>query len=206
MIRNILFDIGGVLLRIDYEPALALTDRFCDPAKRGALRRFFTFDDRDPMIREYERGAITTEIFFRHFATVTGFSGAVDQFIRTYQNMLSENKPMLEFAREMSRKYHTYLVTNIGVLHTPMIYERFPSLLFSKDEASSCYLGEVKPDRAFYQKALAKFGVAPDTCLLIDDRAENIAGAEAFGIRAILYTQPDETIAAVRIFLQGLLF
>jgi FMN phosphatase YigB (HAD superfamily) len=201
MIQNILFDVGTVLLNIHYEPALALAHRFCDPAKREALGRFFTFDNRDPMIREYERGAITTEDFFLHFATVTGFSGTMDQFVRTYQDMLSENELMLEFARALSRTYNTFLVTNAGVLHTPTIYARFPSLLFFKEEASSCYLGEVKPDRAFYEKALAKFGVEPITCLLIDDRPENCAGARAFGIHAILYTQPDETIAAVRTIL-----
>ena len=198
MIRNILFDIGTVLLHINYEPALALTHRLCDPAKRDALRRFFTFDNRDPTIREYERGAITTEEFFKHFAAVTGFSGTMDQFVGTYQDMLSENKPMLEFARDLSRKYNIYLVTNAGTLHTPHIYERFPSLRFVKDEASSCYLGAVKPDAAFYEKALAKFGVTPDTCLLVDDRPENVAGAEAFGIRAILYSNAETAIAAVQ--------
>jgi HAD superfamily hydrolase (TIGR01509 family) len=198
MIRNILFDIGTVLLHINYEPALALAHQFCDPAKCDALRRFFTFEDRDPMIREYERGAITTEEFFRHFATVTGFSGTMDQFVGTYQDMLSENKPMLEFARELSRKYNIYLVTNAGTLHTPHIYERFPSLHFFKDEASSCYLRAVKPDAAFYEKALAKFGITPDTCLLVDDRPENVAGAEAFGIRAILYSDAPTAIAAIR--------
>jgi HAD superfamily hydrolase (TIGR01509 family) len=198
MIRNILFDVGTVLLHINYEPALALTHRLCDPAKRDALRRFFTFDDRDPMIREYELGAITTEEFFKHFADVTGFSGTMDQFVGTYRDMLSENKPMLKFARELSRKHNVYLVTNAGTLHTPDIYDRFPSLRFFKDEASSCYLGAVKPDAAYYEKALTKFGITSDTCLLVDDRPENVAGAEAFGIRAILYTTPDETIAAVR--------
>jgi len=198
MIRNILFDIGTVLLHINYEPALALAHRFCDPAKRDALRKFFTFEGRDPMLREYELGAITTEEFFRHFATVTGFSGTMNQFVASYRDMLSENKPMLEFGRELSRKYSIYLVTNAGTLHTPHIYERFPLLRFFKDEASSCYLGEVKPDAAFYEKALAKFGITPDTCLLVDDRPENVAGAETFGIRSILYTTPDETISAVR--------
>ena len=198
MLHNILFDIGTVLLHINYEPALALANRFCDPAKRNALRRFFTFEDRDPMIREYELGAITTEEFFKHFASVTGFSGTMDQFVGTYQDMLSENKPMLDFARKLSQKYNIYLVTNAGTLHTPNIYERFPSLHFFKDEASSCYLGAVKPDAAYYEKALAKFGITPDTCLLVDDRPENVAGAKAFGIRSILYTTPDETIAAIQ--------
>ena len=198
MLQNILFDIGTVLLHINYEPALALAHRYCDPAKLDALRRFFTFEDRDPMIREYEIGAISTKEFFRHFAEVTGFSGTLDQFVTTYQNMLSENRPMIEFARELSRKYNVYLVTNAGALHTPNIYGQFPSLRFFKDEASSCYLGAVKPDADYYRKALAKFGITPDTCLLVDDRPENVAGAEAFGIRAILYTTADATIAAVR--------
>jgi len=71
-------------------------------------------------------------------------------------------------------------------------------LNFFKGDAVSCHLGAVKPNRAFYERALAKFGLPPAACLFIDDRPENVEGARDFGISALQYTTAPETIAAVR--------
>ena len=83
-------------------------------------------------------------------------------------------------------------------MHFPWVYERFPELNFFKGDAVSCHLGAVKPNRAFYERALAKFGLQPAACLFIDDRPENVEGARAFGIPALQYTTAPETIAALR--------
>jgi HAD superfamily hydrolase (TIGR01509 family) len=198
MIRNILFDIGVVLLHLDYRPAMERMLPLCDPARRLNAQKFLTLVERDPMMAEYERGRVAPDDFFRHFVGLTGFRGTYEQFSEIWFDILSENKPMIEFARELSRAYSCYLVTNAGVIHIPRLYRTFKALDFHTDEAASCDLGEVKPDRAFYEKALAKFGIAADTCLLVDDRPENVDGARACGIRAVHYTNAAETIAAVR--------
>ncbi len=203
MLQSILFDIGVVLLHIDYEAALRQVMPLCSPAKRAALRQFLALDERDPIIAEYERGHVATEEFFRHFADVTGYSGTFAQFLAGWHSTLSPNTPMIEFARELSRDRAVYLATNTGEVQIPRIYELFPGLGFFRGLAASCYLGEVKPDRGFYEKTLAQFGVAADDCLFVDDRPENVRGAEACGIRSILYTSADAAIAAVRTALAG---
>jgi HAD superfamily hydrolase (TIGR01509 family) len=198
MLQNILFDIGVVLLHIDYDAALRQVTPLCDPAKRPALAKFLALDGRDPIIAEYERGLVTTEAFFRHFVSVTGYSGTFAQFIEGWHSTLSLNQPMVEFARELSRAYAVFLATNTGEVQIPRIYELFPNLSFFRGLAASCYLGDVKPDRGFYEKALAQFGVTADACLFVDDRPENVRGAEACGLRAIEYTTAAETIRTLR--------
>ena len=198
MIRNVLFDIGVVLLHIHYKAALLRIVPRCSPLRLLKLAKFLTLEERDPIIAEYERGRVTTADFFRHFVELTGYRGTQAQFVAAWRGILSENTPMLEFGRELSRTYSVYLVTNTGELQVPHIYDSFPAIRFFKDQAASFELGEVKPDRAFYEKALAKFGITADTCLFIDDRPENIAGARACGLQSIQYTTATETIAAVR--------
>ena len=105
---------------------------------------------------------------------------------------------MLDFAREWSSKHDIYFVSNAGPLHVPLIYDLYPSLRFFKNDAISCYIGAVKPERAFYERALVKFGVDAADCILVDDRPENVNGALACGIQAILYKTPGQTIAAIR--------
>lgn len=197
MIRNILFDIGVVLLHLDYRRGLAKFLPLCDPARSGPLASFFSFSGRDPVIADYERGRVSPQELYRQFVAATGFRGSFEQFAELTMDILAENKPMIDYARTLAPACAVYLATNTGSLQISRMYDAFPSLRFFKDAAVSCYLGEVKPDRAFYEKALARFRVAAGTCLFVDDRPENVAGAEACGIRSVLYTTPGETIAAV---------
>jgi 2-haloacid dehalogenase len=46
----------------------------------------------------------------------------------------------------------------------------------------------VKPDPAIYRLALDRFEIAADEAIFIDDRAENVAGAESVGMRGHLFT------------------
>lgn len=51
----------------------------------------------------------------------------------------------------------------------------------------SCRTGLRKPAPAAYRHAAATLGRAPGECLLVDDRPENVAGAEAAGLRALRF-------------------
>ena len=64
--------------------------------------------------------------------------------------------------------------------HAPL-FDRFRDIVVSGTEKL------VKPDPAIYRLALDRFGVAADAAIFIDDRAENIAGAESVGLRGHLF-------------------
>lgn len=59
----------------------------------------------------------------------------------------------------------------------------------------SCRLGTIKPDPAIYTAVLTALGAAPADVTFVDDRPANVAGAEAVGLRALLFTDPA-TLAA----------
>ena len=56
---------------------------------------------------------------------------------------------------------------------------------------SSCYFGLRKPDRAIYRRALDILGRPPERVLFIDDRQQNVDGAAATGMKAILFEGAD---------------
>ncbi len=70
-----------------------------------------------------------------------------------------------------------------GFRPTAPIFDLFADIVVSGDEKL------MKPDAAIYQLALARFDVAADQCLFIDDRLENIEGAEALGIKGHHFQQ-----------------
>jgi putative hydrolase of the HAD superfamily len=67
----------------------------------------------------------------------------------------------------------------------------FGHLLFS------CQLKLAKPDPECYSRALARLGASADEVIFIDDRAENVAAADALGLRSVHFTSPDGARAAV---------
>lgn len=198
MIRNVLFDIGVVLLHIDYASGLRRILPKCDPARIPALARVLTLEGRDPRVAEYERGAMSNRAFFEYVAGQSGYTGTYDEFVAAWRGTLSRNEPMLAFAERLSKTHDLFLVTNTGNVQIERIHELLPSMACFKDMATSCALGAVKPERAFYEKALRQFGLRADDGLLVDDRPENVRGARDFGLQALLYTSAEQAIAALR--------
>jgi putative hydrolase of the HAD superfamily len=61
----------------------------------------------------------------------------------------------------------------------------------------SAGIGVMKPDPAAYRAAAERLGVAPEVCLMVDDRAENVEGARAAGMQGALFTGVDDLRAAL---------
>lgn len=64
----------------------------------------------------------------------------------------------------------------------------------------SCYLPAAKPDPGCYQAVLALLGAGPAEVVFLDDRPENVAGAEALGIRAVRFAGAGQARAALARF------
>ncbi|SNS88557.1 putative hydrolase of the HAD superfamily [Actinomadura meyerae] len=62
----------------------------------------------------------------------------------------------------------------------------------------SAEVGMRKPDERIFRHALELLGLDAADCVFIDDIEHNIRAAEALGIRGILHTDPDTTIAELR--------
>jgi 2-haloacid dehalogenase len=62
------------------------------------------------------------------------------------------------------------------------LFDRFQDIVVSGDELLT------KPDPAIYRLALDRFGLAAEDALFVDDRADNVAGAQSVGMPAVLFT------------------
>ena len=66
-------------------------------------------------------------------------------------------------------------------------FERYSLRNFFSVALSSCYLGLRKPEPAIFHRALDILGRPAERILFIDDRPENVTGAEAAGMKAIQF-------------------
>jgi len=61
----------------------------------------------------------------------------------------------------------------------------------------SCYLGLLKPAPECYRAVLAMLGASPADVVFLDDKPDNVAGAQALGIRGVQFIDPGQARAAL---------
>ena len=74
------------------------------------------------------------------------------------------------------------------VLHALRTEPRFAWVSSFTQLTWSCELHIAKPDPAIYLHTSEALGVSPKDCLFLDDKPENVRGAEAIGMQAIQFT------------------
>lgn len=185
MIKNIVFDMGMVLVSFNWKEYLetlpfdkATKDLMVEKAlgnlnvwnehDRGVLsdEEFITFASREaPQIREPLRV----------------YMDGVGRIIREYDY----SKEWLHTLKE--RGYRIYILSNYGA--TPYQYAREHFTYF--DEADGIVISSdvkmVKPEPGIYQYLLEHFQLNPEETVFIDDRKDNIQAAATFGIHGIVF-------------------
>jgi len=200
-IRHIMFDLGVVLLHLDYEPAIRRALPLCDPHRVEHSNSFLSLLGRTPIVDAYERGELTDRAFFDQFVQHTGFRGSFADFAAIWRSIFRENTPMIELGHQLAQRYPVYLMTNASDLHVPWVFDHLPRLRFFKDYAASWEMRAGKPDPVYYQRALARFGVPAPGSLFIDDRPENVETATRLGFTCVLYQNPEQAIRETLNFL-----
>jgi HAD superfamily hydrolase (TIGR01509 family) len=94
---------------------------------------------------------------------------------------------MEDLLGRMARAHPLLALSNYPVWVDALV-PRFRLDRFFRGYHVSCRLGVRKPDAAFFRRVLRADGLEPGEMLLVDDRAENIAGAADLGIPGILFT------------------
>jgi 2-haloacid dehalogenase len=112
---------------------------------------------------------------------------------------------MPELVAELdARPVPLFAITNFSADFWPPFVEK-EKAFFSRfrDIVVSGQVKLLKPDPAIYYLALDRFRLRPDEALFIDDRAINVEGALAVGMRAHLFT--DAADLRLRLAAEGLL-
>ena len=187
-IRGLLIDFGGVLTTNIWTSF----DSFCEREglERGTVLDLFREDGEAlALLRGLERGAVSDTDFEHDFGELLGVAspGLIERLFAG----LSPERAMIE-AVEAARAAGicTGLITNSWGTG---IYERAPMGIFDATVISGV-VGLHKPEPAIYELGAERIGVEPAGCVFVDDLRENVAGAEAVGMRAILHRDPTETI------------
>lgn len=196
-IRAVLFDIGGVLERV--QPAeswlLAWRDRLGMSADEfGAAVASVDPDDLMGI------GQMSEAEFRQRSSNALGLSDSqADAYMRDLWDWYCGelDHALMDYVAGLRPTYATAVLSNSGSgardeeesRHQFSAY--FDPILYSHE------IGVRKPDPAVYELTCDVLGVAPGELAFVDDAAENIAAADQFGIHAVLHRDAASTIRAL---------
>lgn len=192
-----LWDCGGVFL----------TNGWDHRARRSVLDHFglsFTeFEQRHERPNDaWERGAITLQQYLQQTVFYTTRPFTQEEFIAQMRAASKVLYPdMIAWVRRLRAQRTQSTVSDIYLLSNEsreLMAYRLPTFgltgLFDAYLVSA-YIGVRKPEPAAFERALEICQRAPEECVFIDDRQENVEAAEKAGIQGIRMESPSQVIA-----------
>ena len=203
VIKNIIFDLGGVLLQIDYQKT---EESFVALGVKN-FSKYFKQDFVSKLFDDFETGKISTNIFYNKFRTITKNNLTNLQIKNAWNAMLLtfwQNR--LVWVESISTKYNIFLLSNTNEIHyneVINIYNKSNSLkpfssYFIKDYYSHI-LGLRKPIVSSYLKVIEEQHLLATETLFIDDTLKNIEGAKQASLQVLhLLPSMDLVLETIR--------
>jgi glucose-1-phosphatase len=179
----LLFDLGRVVLDIDFSQAIAIWAAHAGRAPAEIVARFV----RDEAYQQHEMGQISDADYFATLRAALGIAISDDQFLEGWNAIFVGEMPgIAELLSRAASHLPLYVFSNTNRPHVAHFSRSYADLLghFRKLYLSST-IGLRKPDKAAFDHVVNAIGVPASRILFFDDLAENIEGARACGLQAI---------------------
>jgi HAD superfamily hydrolase (TIGR01509 family) len=178
-IRAVLFDLGGVLVELGGEAhMLSLL------GQRMTREEMWSMWLHSTAVRAHESGRITSAQFAQDLVAEFEIDISADEFLSGFKGWLKAPYPGAEaLLDDTSRRFITGILSNTSAVHWPIVesmdlHHRVHHVVTSHE------LGQIKPDRAYFEQALKIVGVEPQETIFFDDNQLNVDGALGCGIQA----------------------
>lgn len=182
-----IFDMDGVLCDYDLRTRLEVMHAQTGIAPEVIHERLWASGFED----EADRGAYRDgQTYLDAFARQLQHPVTREEWIKARAASMTPFAAMLEAARDLGQTYTIAILTNNVPLMEDTLAQVFPQTLevFGTRIYFSCSMGIGKPDTEIFRRTAELCGVSPDTCLFIDDKTENVAGAIAAGMQGIHFS------------------
>ena len=189
--KNILFDLGGVLIDLDIRRSLDAFGALLAPEadlRHAAISPQALLGGHDSgLIDRYQTGEITTDEFIRSILSVCRPGTTPDEVITAWHAMLlgipAERQQLLRTLAD--RGYAIYVLSNINEMHVRWTLDHCPELRLAKRLFFSNEIHLSKPDPRCFSLVVRETGIRPEEALYIDDLLPNIEAGRAAGFRTL---------------------
>jgi len=183
MAEVLLFDLGGVLLDIDFGRAFAAWGAHAGVPGAEVARRF-SFDVHN---ERHERGEITGPEYFDTLRQSLQLPLSDQQFEAGWNAIIiDEKREITQLVAALPPDLPLYVFSNANVLHERHWNQHFAAVLTPfRHVFVSSNIGRRKPEAEAFAHVAAEIGTAPERILFFDDLLPNVEGARRAGLQAV---------------------
>jgi putative hydrolase of the HAD superfamily len=189
MIKNLIFDLGGVVINIDFDRSVRAFASLGIENFQNLFHRTIQLD----LFAKYEIGAYTDNEFRNELRTLCGTQVDDHTLDKAWNAMLLDfPSSRLQLLQDLKKRFNIYLLSNTNNIH----YQAFQQQLKTQHGING--LEEIfhktyfshqiqlrKPDSQAYQIILKEHDFNPQETLFIDDAPQNIGGAQKVGLQTL---------------------
>ncbi|MFM7850474.1 MAG: HAD family hydrolase [Flammeovirgaceae bacterium] len=200
-IKNVIFDLGGVLLNLDVDRTLhqfaAISGLSAEEIKHNISTLAFFID--------YETGLITSAEFrnyLRRYLNTDIHDAALDNAWNAM--LLDFPHEKLQLLQQLSKTHRTFLLSNTNEIHWVAFTESMHKQGIECFDACfekayySHLLHQRKPDANVFKYVLETNQLLPQQTLFIDDTLANVESARQVGILAVHLSNPNQLFDVLR--------
>jgi putative hydrolase of the HAD superfamily len=197
-IKNLLLDLGGVVLNVDYHKMVETFKSY----NISDFDKHFTQAHQAEIIDRFEEGKCTIEEFRNGIRELVGITLTDKQIDDAWNSMILElPKERIELLGMLKLKYNMYMFSNTNELHIEMLKKKYQedfgfdifTFLFTKAYFSN-EIKMRKPHSESFQWLLDDAGIKAEETLFIEDTLQHIEGAKKVGLNTYWLTGGETII------------
>ena len=189
MIRNIIFDVGKVL--VSYEPEEMMRKLgYTEEQIQIVNAAMFC----NPLWDEADRGLRSCEEYHEAFLNQNPEHKDIIQKAYEHIGDCIELLPhAMDWILEMKQRgYHVYILSNYSEYTFEVTKEKLAFLSLMDGILFSYKTKMGKPDEGIYKKLISEYFLEEEESVFIDDRKENVESARRIGIESILFNDYNQ--------------
>ena len=195
MIKNLLFDLGGVIMDIRRLNCVASFERL---GMKDADNFLGEYSQKGPFL-QLEEGAISEEEFRTAVRALIDGEVSDEQIDSAFCDFLvGIPKYRLEQLRQLKKSYNIYMLSNTNsIMWRTRIAEDFRQEGLEREDyfdgiVTSFEARSIKPDAKIFHTVVEKLGINPNETLFLDDSQKNLDAAAQLGFHTLLVTPGSE--------------
>lgn len=204
-IKNIIFDLGGVLYDIRYEN---IADRFATYGLHNFTQQY-TQAAQAEAIDLFEEGRISVPEFRDYIRSLSPVALTDQQIDDAWNAIIIDLPPhRVEMLRQLKKKYRLFLFSNTNQLNYDcfqvQLRAQYGCNIFEECFVKAYFSHEMhqrKPHAEAFRRVVSEQGLVPEETLFIDDTARHIEGAKAVGLRTYLLPKGVDVATVMQSYL-----
>jgi putative hydrolase of the HAD superfamily len=187
-IEAIIFDLGGVIINIDFNLTLRALEQYTD--RKLGEGEYLT---KNPIFYEFETGKLSEKEFFENLTHIYKLQANQEQLVKAWNALLLDiPESRTDLISKLSNKYQTFILSNTNPTH---LFE-VENILRQQTKANSLKeivqkpyysfeMQKAKPETAIYEQVIEENNLVPQKTLFVDDSLANIEGARKLGLQTL---------------------